>query len=241
MADLIGDDTPVAFFPHRDLPPVTVKLLRLQYDDYLCADDSRRATELAHLSASDEAGDIAVELNESNRDREDKRRYLHPTVWTGLWRDRHARRKLRRMMRDHPQRARIFAGLSLAARDELWWRGSQLSKLLIEQVELAAQPLRPEEVDRLIDDERQRAEIYWRAEWGLQAWRCEQRAAQLARDHERDFRTEAERENAMIRAARWRFFCQFAMRGDLLVAGLVGKALGRVISPRRVCYLLTGR
>jgi hypothetical protein len=242
MADLIGDDTPVAFFPHRDLPLVTVKLLRLQYDEYLCARDSRRATELAHLSASDEAGDIAVELNKSNRDREDKRKYFHPTVWTGLGRDRHARRKLRRMMRDHPQRPRVCAGLSLAAHDELWWRGFQLAKLLIEQVELAAQPLRPEEVDGLIDDKRQHAEIYRRSPgWALLAWICEQRAAQLARDHERDFRTEAEREVAMIRAAGKRLFWQFAMRGDLCVAGLVGKALGREILPRRVCYLLTGR
>jgi hypothetical protein len=241
MADLIGDDTPVAFFPHRGLPPVTVKLLRLQYDDYLCAGDSRRAAELAHLSASEEACDIAVELNESNRDREDKRKYFHPTVWTGLWRDRHARRKLRRMMRDHPQRERVFAGLSLAAHDELWWRGFQLAKLLIEQVELAAQPLRPKEVDGLIDDARQRAEIYRRAGLGLLAWICERRAAHLARDYERDFRTEAEREVAMILSAGSRLFWQFAMRGDLRVARLVGKALRRMISQRRVCYLLTAR
>ena len=86
MADLIGDDTPVAFFPHRDLPPVTVKLLRRQYDDYLCAGDSRRATELSHLIASDEAGDIAFELNKSNRNPENKWKYFHPTIWAGVWR-----------------------------------------------------------------------------------------------------------------------------------------------------------
>src|SRR5262249_29308218 len=154
--------------------------------------------------------------------------YLHPTVWTGLWRDRYARRKLRRMMRAHPHRPRVFAVLNLAAHDELWWRGFQLAELLIEQVELAAQPLRPEEVDGLIDDARQRAEIYRRAGWGLLSWICERRAAQLARDHDRNFRTEAEREDAMIRAATKRLFWQFAMRGDRLVAGLVGKALGRV-------------
>ena len=241
MADLIGD-TPDAFSADPDLRPVTVKLLRLKYDDYLRAGDSRRAIELAHLSASDEAGDIAVELNKSNRDPEDKRKYFHPTVWAGLWRDQHTRRKLRRLMRHHRQRQRVFAGLSLAAHNELWWRGLQLAKLLIEQVELAAQPLRPEEVDDLIDDEQQHAEIYRRSlGWALLAWICERRAAQHVRDHERDFRTEAEREDAMIRAAGRRLFWQFVMRGDLRVAGLVGKALGRVICQRRVCYLLTRR
>jgi hypothetical protein len=39
-----------------------VKLLHLQYDDYLGTGDSRRATELARLSTSDETGDIAAEL-----------------------------------------------------------------------------------------------------------------------------------------------------------------------------------
>jgi hypothetical protein len=237
---LRSDNIPGAFSAHPDLSPATVKLLRLQYDNYLGAGDSRRATELAHLSASDEAGHIAVELNKSNRDPEDKRKYFHPTVWAELWRDQHTRRKLRRLVR-HPQRQRVFAGLSLAAHDELWWRGFQLAKLLIEQVELAAGPLRPEEVDRLIDDKRQRAESYRRAGLGLLAWLCEQLAAQHARDHEKDFRTEAEREDAMIRAAAKRLVWHFAIRGDRLVADLVGEALGRVISQRRVCYLLTAR
>src|SRR5262245_41898939 len=112
---LRSDNIPGVFSAHSDLPPVTVKLLRLQYDGYLRAGDSRRATALAHLSASDETGHIAVELNKSNRDPEDKRKYFHPTVWAGLWRDQHTRRKLRRLMRHHPQRQRVFAGLSLAA------------------------------------------------------------------------------------------------------------------------------
>jgi hypothetical protein len=134
-----------------------------------------------------------------------------------------------------------LAGSRLAAHEETWVRTFQLAKLLIEQVELAAQPLRPEEVDHLIDDTRQRAESYGRAEMGLLAWICERRAAQLARDHEKDFRTEAEREHAMIRAAAKRLIWHFAIRGDRLVAGLVGKALGRAIGQRRVFYVLTGR
>jgi hypothetical protein len=240
MADQIGDDTPEAFSAHPDLAPVTVKPLRLRYD-YLCAGDSKRAIELARLSASDEAGDIAAELNKSNRNPEKKWKYFHPTIWAGVWRDKHTRPKLRRMVRDYPQRQHILASCRMAADDEPRWRGLQLAELLIEQVELAAQPLRPEEVDRLIDNERQRAENYRRAGVDVLAWICERRAAQHARDHERDFRTEAEREDAMIRAAARRLIWNFGMRGDWLVAGLVGKTLGRKINSRRVCYLMTGR
>jgi hypothetical protein len=233
MTDPIGDDT-----PHRDLPPVTVEALRLQYDDYLCAGDSRRATRLARLSASDAAGHLAAESNKLNRENGG---YLHQTVSAELWRDLQTRRKLRSMVRDHPQRLRILVSFRRAAHHESWERAFQLAELLIEQVELAARPLRPEKVDRLIHNERQRAENYRRAGAGLLAWLCEQKAAQHAQDHERDFRTEAEREDTMIRAAGKRLVLHFAMRGDRLVARLVGEALGRVISPRRVCYVITGR
>lgn len=239
MADLIGDDTPVAFFPHRDLPPETVKLLRLQYDNFLCAGDSKRTTKLARLSAGDAAGRIAAEQNKRNREN----KYLRPTLWAELWRDPHTRRKLQRILRklDRPERQRVLAGLHMAVRDEPKMRAIQLAQLLIEQVELATQPLRPEAVDRLIDNERQCAENFRLAGAGVLARLCEQKAAQLARDHERDFRTEAEREAAMIRAAAKRLVWHFAMRGDRLVARLVGEALGSVIDFRRVRYVVLGR
>jgi hypothetical protein len=238
MADPLGDDTPVAFFAHRALSPVTAKLLRLQYDDYLCAGDSRRATKLARLSASDATSRLAAELNKRNRKNGE---YLRQSVWAELWRDPRTRRKLQRMLQDHPQHRLVLAGFRMAAHDEPRMREFHLVTLLIEQAELAARPLRPEEVDRLIHHERLRAEHYRRAGAGLLAWLCEQRAAQHARDHERDFRTEASREDAMIYAAARRLVWYFAFRGDRLVAGLVGEALGRVIFPRRVCYLITGR
>ena len=41
---LRSDNIPAAFSAHSDLPPVTVKLLRLQYDGYLRAGDSGRAS-----------------------------------------------------------------------------------------------------------------------------------------------------------------------------------------------------
>lgn len=140
MADLIGDDTPGAFSWHPDLPPVTVKLLRLQFHDYLCAGDSRRAAKLARVSASDAAGRIATELNKRNHEN----KYLRQTVSAVLWRDQHTRRKLQRMLRDHPRRELALASFRMAAHDEPWVRAFQLAKLLIEQVELAKQPLRPE-------------------------------------------------------------------------------------------------
>jgi hypothetical protein len=234
MADLICDHTPDAFSTHRDLPPLTVKLLRLQYDDYLWAGDKRRAAQLVRLSASDAAGRVAAGLNRRNRKSGE---YLHPTVWAEVWRRPQTRRKLQRMVRDHPQRRLVLASFRMGA-DERWARPFQLAKLLIQQVELAARPLRPPEVDRLIDDERQSAENYGRCGMGVLACICERRAAQHARDY---FRTEAEREDAMIyAAARWLVW-HFAMRGDRLVAGLVGEGLGREIFPRRVCYLITGR
>jgi hypothetical protein len=234
---LRSDDPPGALFAHQDLPPATVKLLRLQYDVYLCAGDSRRTTELARLSASAAAGRIAAELNKQNREN----KYLRQTVSAELWRDPHTRRKLQRMLRDHPQRGLALASFRMAAHDEPWVRAFQLARLLIEQVELAAQPLCPAEVDRLIDNERQRAEHFRRAGAGLAAWLWEQRAAQHVRDHERDFRTEAEREDAMIRAAAKRLIWNFAMRGDRLVANLVGEALGCAIPFRRVRYVSIGR
>jgi hypothetical protein len=237
MADLIRDHTPVAFSAHRDISAITVKFLRLQYDDYLGAGDHRRVAELARLSASDVAGRIAAELNKRNREN----KYLRQTVSAELWRDPRTRRKLQRMVRDHPQRRLALASFRMAAHDERRVRAFQLAKLLIEQVELAAQPLRPDEVGRLIDYERRRADNYRRAGVGLLAWLCERMAAKHAQDHERDFRTEAEREAAMIRAAAKRLVWQFAMRGDRLVAGLVGEALGRVIDFRRVRYVITGR
>jgi hypothetical protein len=158
-----------------------------------------------------------------------------------LWRDPHTRRKLQRLVRDYPQRRLVWAGFRMAADNEPWMRAFHLATLLIEQVELAAQPLRPEEIDRLIDNERQRAENYCRAGVGVLAWLCEQKATQHARDQERDFRTEADREDAMIRAAARQLVLNFAMRGDRLVAGLVGEALGRMIHPRRVRYVFTAR
>lgn len=95
-------------------------------------------------------------------------------------------------------------------------------------------------MDRLIDNERQRAENFQRAGADVLARLCEQKAAQLARDHKRDFRAEAEREDAMIGAAARRLVWHFAMRGDRLVARLVGEALGRVIKFRRVRYVSIG-
>jgi hypothetical protein len=234
---LRGENIPGVFPAHPDLPPVTVKLLRLQYDDYLRAGDSRRTTKLARLSASHAAGHLAAELNKRNREG----KYLRQTVSAELWRDPDTRRQLQRMLRDYPQRRLALASFRMAAHDEASVRAFQLAKLLIEQVELAAQPLRPEEVDRLIDYERQRAENFRRAGAGVLARLCEQKAAQLARDHEKDFRTEAERDDAMIRAAARRLVWHFAMRGDRLVARLVGEATGRVIDFRRVRYVSIGR
>jgi hypothetical protein len=249
---LRSDNKPDAFCAHPDLPPVTVKMLHLQYRVYLCPDDSRWATKLARLSASEAArtlarlsasdvvaGRFAAEFNK--RDRENK--YLRPTVWADLWRDPHTRRKLQRILRelDHPEHQRFLAGLHMALHDEPRMRAIQFAQLLIDQAELAAQPLRPEVVDRLIENERQRAENLRRAEMDSLAWIRERRAAQLAREHERDFRTEAEREDAMIRAAAKWLIWHFAMRGDRLVACLVGEALGRVINFRRVRYVVTGR
>jgi hypothetical protein len=251
MADPPGDDTPDAFCAHPDLPPETVEMLHLQYRVYLCPDDSRWATKLARLSASaaadtlarlsgsNVAGHIAAELNKRNREN----KYLRPTVWAELWRDPRTRRKLQRIVRelDLPERQPVLAGRHMALHDEPRMRAIQFAQLLIDQAELAGQPLRPEEVDRLIDNERQRAESLRRAEMDSLAWIRERRAAQLAREHERDFRTEAEREDAMIRAAAKWLIWHFAMRGDRLVAGLVGEALGRVINFRRVRYVVTGR
>lgn len=177
MADLIRDRTPVAFSAHRDISAVTVKFLRLQCDDYLGAGDHRRVAELARLSASDVAGRIAAELNKRNREN----KYLRQTVSAELWRNPHTRRKLQRMVRDHPQRRLALASFRMAAHDERRVRAFQLAKLLIEQVELAAQPLRPDEVGRLIDYERRRAENYRRAGVGLLAWLCERKAAKHAR------------------------------------------------------------
>jgi hypothetical protein len=239
MTDLIGDDISRAFSAHSGLSPVTVKELRLQYDDYLGAGDVRRATELARLSASDVAGRLAAELNK--RKRKNNREYFRPTVLAELWRDKHTRRELRCIVQDHPQRQRFLAGFRMTAHDELWMRAYLLAKLLIEQVELAAQPLRPQEVDRLIENALQRVANLRRAGVSVLPWLWVQRAVQHARDHEREFRTEAEREDAMIRAATKRLALNFAMRGDRLVAGLVETALGRAISPRRVRHVSIGR
>jgi hypothetical protein len=139
------------------------------------------------------------------------------------------------------ERQRFLAGLHTAAHDEPQMRAIRLAMLLIEQAELAAQPLRPEEVDRLIERERQRAEHLRRAEFVDTARLFEQLAAKLARDHERDFCTEAEREKAMIRTAATRLIRDFDMRGDRLVAGLVSAALERAISSRHVRQVATGR
>jgi hypothetical protein len=234
-APALRSDIPDAFSAHPDLPPVTVKLLRLQRDVYLCAGDGKAAN-LARLSATDVAGRIAAELNRRNREN----KYLRQTVAAELWRDKHSRRKLQRMTRGHPQRRLALAGFRMAAHDEPWMRAFQIAKLLIEQVELAARPLRPDEVDRLIDNERQRAENYRRAGASVPAWLCEQTAAQHARDHARDFRTEAEREDVMIYAAARRLVWHFAMRGDRLVAGLVGEVLEREIKIRRIRYVSIG-
>jgi hypothetical protein len=56
---LRSDNKPDAFSTHPDLPPMTVEMLHLQYRVYLCPDDSRWATKLARLSASDAAGRLA--------------------------------------------------------------------------------------------------------------------------------------------------------------------------------------
>jgi hypothetical protein len=239
MADPIGDDTAVAFCAHPKLPREAANLLHIQYDDYRRAGDAGRAARLACLSASDEVGRIAAELNKE--DRKEKRKYLRQTVAAELWRDRQSQCELRRMLQDHPQRDLVLASFRMAADDEPFTRAHQLTKLLIEQVELVARPIRPAKVDRFIEDELERAEHLRLAGIGTLASICEQRAAQLAQEHERDFRTEDDRANAMFRVAARRFVWHFAMRGDRLVAALVGAALGREIDPRRVRYVAIGR
>lgn len=244
------DDAPIGFAAHPKLPDTASKLLRIQYDDYLDAGDSEKASKLARLSASDAAAGIAAELNKGernpennkdNRHRKNKRKYLRQTVSAELWRDPDRQRELRRMLRDHPQRDLVLASFRMAADDEPFTRAHQLAKLLIEQMELAARPIRSAEVDRLIEDQLERAEHLRRAGVGGLAILTEERAAHLAQEHQRDFRTEDDRADAMVRAAAGRLVWHFAMRGDRLVAGLVTAALGREIDPRRARYVAIGR
>jgi hypothetical protein len=250
MADPIGDDTAVTFCGHPKLPATAAKLLQIQYDDYRRAGDYDKASRLARLSASKAIARVADELNKDDRNRENnkgdrnregKKKCLRQTVSAELWRDRHSRRELRRMLRDHPQRDLVLASFRMAADKEHWMRAYQLAKLLIEQVELAARPIRPVELDRLIEDTLERAEhLRLGGVTGL-AILSEERAARLAQEHERDFRTADDRADAMVNAAARRLVWHFAMRGDQLVAALVGAALGREINPRRVRYVARER
>jgi hypothetical protein len=245
------DNALIAFDTHPRLSETAAKLLQIQYDDYRRAGDDDKAWRLARLSASEAAARIADELNrddrnsENNKDDrncEEKRKYLRETVSAELWRDPNSQRELRRVLRDHQQRDLVLASFRMAADDEPFTRAHQLAKLLIEQVELAARPIRPAEVDRLIARELERAELLRRAGGvGGFAILSEERAARLAQEHERDFRTEDDRADAMVRAAARRLVWHFAIRGDRLVAGLVGAALGREIDPRRARYVAIGR
>jgi hypothetical protein len=241
MADAIGDATAVTFCAHPKLPATAAKLLQIQYGDYRRAGDYDKASRLSRLSASEAAARVADELNKDDRNREEKRKYLRQTVPAELWRARHSRRELRRMLRDHPQRGLVLASFRMAADEEHWMRAHQLAKLLIEQVELAARPIRPANVDRVIGDKLERAEHPRLGGVSGLAILSEERAARLAQEHERGFRTEDDRADAMVRAAARRLVWYFAMRGDRLVARLVGAALGREIDPRRVRYVAIRR
>jgi hypothetical protein len=155
------DDLPVAFDAHPKLPDTAAKLLQIQYDDYRRAGEDDKAARLARLSASDAVGDIAAELNKE--DRKNRRRYLHPTLWIDAWRNPRTRRGLQRLARKLPRPDLVLAAYRMVANDEPFERAHQTAKLLIEQVELATRPLRPEDVDRLIASERERAKLLRRA------------------------------------------------------------------------------
>lgn len=96
MADLIVvDNTPVALFAHRDLPPLMAAELKARYQAVLERGDTATARVLAGLAAS-AAPAMVRELKRRSPSTGD---YLHPTVLVGLWRDPNTRPQLRQLLR----------------------------------------------------------------------------------------------------------------------------------------------
>lgn len=224
------------------------------------------ASTLSRLSKSAPVGQLAFELNK--RDHANKK-YFRPSAWTEVWHNPAKMQSFRRSIvayndryqsvvgrrfKEAPGWQKVLQGKlsdeerQLRAHNDRQMREIQLAWLLIAQAELAALPLRLEEIDRRIDTERKLAEHLRHEGYVGEARSHERYAAELARKHERDFLNERQRENVMIFSAvmhlTWNFVVEpsgTGLRGDRLVAGLVGEALGRDIKPGRVRSVVTGR
>jgi hypothetical protein len=237
MADLtVVDDTPVAFFAHRDLPPLMAALLKDFHQAFLERGDSTTADVLARLAASDAAASLVGQM---------KRRSRHPTVLVDVWRRPDLRRDLRKLVRKTAFKWQdVHRELQFAADHERQHREFLMANLLVRLAELATR--RPDEryVEKVMSvaweavDEGRASEV-------LRAHGLPNQAEQLKRQAHMHIwrahtlvRTWTPDAAALIRQVRGALSWQLGFLGYGIAANLVGTALNQRITRWDARYLI---
>jgi hypothetical protein len=121
MADRNDNSITRVFCAHPELPEPIAAMLEYLWRDALARGDFAKAAALERLAVRDNAAVPywrEFQSREKHRDSPRRGELEHPTVITGLWRDRDGHRFLLKALRKHPQRADIKAGSRWGAKHE---------------------------------------------------------------------------------------------------------------------------
>jgi hypothetical protein len=246
MADLIGDDTLVAFSAQRDLPPVMAAELKARHQALLERGDTATARVLAGLAES-AAPTMVRELKRRSPSTSD---YLYPAVLVGIWRNPDFRPKLRQLLRKALKIQQsdltwqdVRTWLQFAADHEREHREFLMANLVANLAEQTTQP--DERYIAKVASRARKAADEWRASEALYALGLPNQAEQhkrrafvhlwCARNLAREWTPDAE---ALIRAVRGALSWQIGFLGYGIAAKLVGAALNRTITRWHARYLI---
>jgi hypothetical protein len=198
---------------------VTRALLESWHRDALATGKEAKAAALRRLAASDAPVTARQELGKRSRVSHD---YLHPMLPAVIWRDRELRRDVERLLREHPQHRRAMKWFQYAASNEGEARDIRLAMLVERLADLASRPLESNRVRR----RRQLVAELQNRDLAEEAEVIAILSTVLQTGPNATFRSEAERKDVLILATRWCLGWDFGMRGDGVIAQLVGTVLG---------------